>query len=98
MAETNKNISHGMALQGESKDCTEVVQVVLDTEVWNTTAKVWNTTKKQMNGQGCSGIFSGLVRRRSGVRLPDLPTLEKCAMGIHLATFISGLSRMTGKP
>ena len=35
-------------------------------------------------GWWCSGILSGLLRRRSGVQIPDPPTLEKCAEGICL--------------
>ena len=39
-------------------------------------------------GRWCSGICSGLLRRRSGVRFPDPPTLEKCAKGIRLCNLL----------
>ena len=41
-----------------------------------------------------SGILSGLLCRRSGVRFPDPPTLEKCAMGICLCNLL----RLTEQP
>ena len=39
-------------------------------------------------GWWCSGILSGLLRRRSGVQIPDPPTLEKCAKGIRLCNLL----------
>ena len=39
-------------------------------------------------GWWCSGILSGLPRRRSGVQIPDPPTLEKCAKGICLCNLL----------
>ena len=39
-------------------------------------------------GWWCSGILSGLLRRRSGVQIPDPPTLEKCAEGICLCNLL----------
>ena len=39
-------------------------------------------------GWWCSGILSGLLRRRSGVQIPDPPTLEKCAKGICLCNLL----------
>ena len=41
-----------------------------------------------LKGRWCSGILPGLLRRRSGVRFPDPPTLEKCAKGIYLCNLI----------
>ena len=39
-------------------------------------------------GWWCSGIVSGLPHRRSGVQIPDPPTLEKCAKGICLCNLL----------
>ena len=39
-------------------------------------------------GWWCSGILSGLLRRRSGVQIPDPPILEKCAKGICLCNLL----------
>ena len=39
-------------------------------------------------GWWCSGILSGLPRRRWGVQIPDPPTLEKCAKGICLCNLL----------
>ena len=40
------------------------------------------------HGWWCSGILFGLLRRRSGVQIPDPPTLEKCAKGICLCNLL----------
>ena len=45
-------------------------------------------TVSVFTGWWCSGILSGLLRRRSGVQIPDLPTLEKCAKGICLCNLL----------
>ena len=39
-------------------------------------------------GWWCSGILLGLLRRRSVVRFPVPPTLEKCAKGICLCNLL----------
>ena len=44
--------------------------------------------EKDLMGWWCSGILSGLLRRRSGVLIPDPPTLEKCAKGICLCNLL----------
>ena len=35
----------------------------------------------------CSGFYLGFLRRRSGVRFPYPPVLEKCAKGFAYAIF-----------
>ena len=49
-----------------------------------------DTKLMKIMGWWCSGILSGLPRscRRSGVQIPDPPTLEKCAKGICLCNLL----------
>ena len=46
------------------------------------------TCFQQVGGWWCSGILSGLLCSRSGVQIPDPPTLEKCAKGICLCNLL----------
>ena len=51
----------------------------------------------QGKGRLCSGIPFGLLRRRSGVPFPDLPTrtLDKCTRAFAHATFFGQPNQMT---